>query len=89
MTPQTISHKDETHLLQIINRRLPPDEQKRYVELSDKLELEELIEAEHQELLALIQRIEDQNVKRAEAMIELARLRGAPPATVFHEFAPT
>ncbi len=67
--------KDETRLLHKINRGLSPAAQRRYAELTAKRRAETLTVKEQRELLALIDRIERTDAKRAQAVIKLAQLR--------------
>jgi len=65
----------ELALIKIIYSKLPSATQKRYDSLYKKLQDETICEEEHQELLMLIERAEQHNVKWLEALIELAQLR--------------
>ena len=65
----------ETALLQIIQRRLSPEEQDRLSYLRQQNEHEEITETEYQELLEYVNCVEQQDVERAEALINLAKLR--------------
>ncbi|MBC6453484.1 MAG: hypothetical protein GDA43_09895 [Hormoscilla sp. SP5CHS1] len=76
---------EEKALLEIIQRRLPPAEQTRLEELDDKNEWGELSEAEYNELLAYVERIEHQNVERVAALIELAKIINADLATLMSD----
>jgi len=67
---------DEADLLAVVQRRLPAEQQQRLDELRDKLEAETLTDAERDELLELVERIEAADVERAEAMLALAQRRG-------------
>src|SRR5713101_7195088 len=69
------SPKEEAALLEKINQGLLPDVQQRYDELTAKRRAETLTPEEHQELLALIDRIERTDAERAQALTELAQLR--------------
>ncbi len=82
-----VTPKEEA-LLQIIQRRLPPDDQTRLAYLRQRNETGEITEAEHQELLAYVDRVEHQDAERAEALIELARLRKVDLKTLLNEFLP-
>lgn len=82
-----VTPKEEV-LLQIIQRRLPPDDQTRLAYLRQRNETGEITEAEHQELLAYVDRVEHQDAERAEALIELARLRKVDLKTLLNEFLP-
>lgn len=80
------SNPEESVLLQIIGRRLPPDDQKRLNYLVEQDEIGEITDAEHSELLAYAEQIESQNVERLEALIELAKLRNVDLKTLINEF---
>ena len=75
----------EARLLQKINQELPPDVQQRYDELTAKRRAETLTPEEHQELLALIDRIEQADAKRVQALTELAQLRNVSVTTLMAE----
>jgi hypothetical protein len=66
--------KDETDLLQQINRGLPADIRQRYDALNAKLYDETIAPEEHEELLTLIDRIELADAERMRLLIALARL---------------
>lgn len=68
--------KTETDLLLKINLGAPPDLQQRFRELNRKRRAEKITPEEHQELLALIDRIEQFDVERVKYLAELAKLRG-------------
>ena len=78
----------ETALLQIIQRRLSPEEQHRLSYLRQQNENEEITETEYQELLKYINRIEQQDAERAEALIQLAQLRQVDLKVLIDEFLP-
>ena len=80
------STPEESALLQIIGRRLPPDDQKRLNDLRDRNEWDELSPAEYNELLAYEERVESLNVERVRALIELAKIRKVDLATLNSEF---
>lgn len=67
--------KDEERLLSQINQGLSPADQQRYDELSSKLSAETISPEEHQELLALIERVEHADTERVRALTSLAQLR--------------
>jgi len=77
--------KKEAELLQRINQGLPPDVQQRSDELTAKRRAETLIPEEHQELLALVDRIEQADAERVRALIELAQLRNVSVTTLMAE----
>jgi hypothetical protein len=68
--------RSETELLQRINEGLPPATWERYEALKVKRDAETLTEAEHQELLRLVNEVEGWNVRRLEGVAELAKRRG-------------
>ena len=69
---------EETPLLGSIreNSRLPEKEQRRYQQLWHKCENETLSEEELVEYQTLLSKLEARNVKRIEALIALAQMRG-------------
>jgi len=67
--------KQESTLLQKINRGLPSTVQRRYDELQAKLQAETISADEHQELLKLIDEAELADATRLQALLELAQLR--------------
>jgi len=70
--------REEEELLRVIkeNSQLPPEKQKRFNRLRRKLQNETVTEEEYAEYLALLQELERRNIKRLEALIELAKRRG-------------
>jgi len=66
---------EETELLQRINASLSTVEWERYRSLLAKRDAENLTGKEHAELIALSDKIEEANVRRMEAVTELARVR--------------
>lgn len=82
------SSPKEANLLQVIQRRLPADEQGRLEDLRDRCEWGELNEAEHHELIHYEDLLEQQTVKRLEALIELAKLRNIDLMTLNRQFKP-
>lgn len=75
----------EIELLEIVQRRLPPEEEARLEELDDRNEWGELSEAEYNELLTRIERVEHQNVQRVAALMELAKIRKVDLVTLMSE----
>ena len=65
----------ETVLLKAISEATPLTLQNHYLSLAKKLHEEVITEAEHKELLALIDVIEAQKVERLKNLIELSQLR--------------
>lgn len=72
---QVVSNSKEAALFQVIQRRLPADEQERLEELRNRCEWGELTEAEHYELIQYEDLLEQQRVERLEALMKLAKLR--------------
>ena len=72
---QSTVSAQEAQLLEVIENHLPEDEQTRLNTLRDRCEWDELSEAEHQELIGYEDLLEQQRVKRLEALIELAKIR--------------
>jgi hypothetical protein len=85
-SPSTASQ--EAPLIAIIERRLPPEAQTRLDSLRQRLAEETITKAEHQELLAFIDPIEQMDAERVEAMIQLAQLRQVNLNTIIQEFLP-
>jgi hypothetical protein len=75
----------EVELLQQISHSLPPATQARYRELNAKLHDEVITEAEHQEFLRLVDRVELADAKRLQHLIELAQLRGVSLDTLMEQ----
>jgi len=67
--------RKETELLRKINQGLPVGIQQRFDELTAKRRAETLNPDEHQELLQVLDQIEHHDVKRLEALAELAQVR--------------
>jgi hypothetical protein len=86
---QTTPEANETALLEIIQRRLPPEEQQRLAYLRQRNEAEEITDVEHQELLVYIDRVEQMDAERASALIKLAQLRQVDLVVLIQEFLPT
>lgn len=68
----------EKPLLAIIRRRLPPEEQRRLSYLRMRREDGALTPEEHAELLAYVDRVEQEDAERAQALLDLSRLRKVP-----------
>lgn len=66
---------EETDLLQRINASLASIEWERYRMLVAKRDAENLTDKEHEELISLSDQLEEANVRRMEAVAELARVR--------------
>jgi|694.fasta_scaffold06987_6 hypothetical protein len=78
----------ETDLIQIIQRRLYAEQQDRLNYLRQQNEIGDITEIEHQELLIYVELIEKQDAERAEALIQLAQIRGVDLQVLIHEFLP-
>lgn len=68
----------ESKLMLRINRAFPKNDKRRLAQLIQKQQDRMLTRTEHTELLRLSDRLETLNAERAEALAELARLRGKP-----------
>jgi hemerythrin-like domain-containing protein len=77
---------EEESLLQIIHRRLSEDDQARLSYLRQRNEDGEITETEHQELLTYVDRVEQQDVERAEALVRLAQVRQVDLKSLLNEF---
>jgi hypothetical protein len=66
----------EAKLLQQINEGPSESTWERYQALKEKRDAETLTDAEHAELIRLVNEVEGWNVRRLEAAAELAKLRG-------------
>ena len=77
--------KDETELIQQINRGLPADIRQRYDALNAKLHDETITPQEHAELLTLIDRIELADAERMQRLVALARFRGVSVDTLMEQ----
>ena len=67
------------------NSRLPEKEQQRYQELWRKCEAETLTETELAEYHQLLSKLEERNIKRIEALITLAEMRGKTLSQIMAE----
>jgi hypothetical protein len=68
----------EEPLLATVRRRLPPEEQRRLSALRARNQEGSLTPEEHAELLAYVERVEQEDAERAQALLDLARLRKVP-----------
>jgi hypothetical protein len=78
MMPDAPTEGAEAHLMAIIQRRLPPEDQERLSLLRERNEEGQITPEEHAELLTFVDRVELADAERAEALVELARLRKVP-----------
>lgn len=76
----------EAPLLAIIHRRLPAEDQRRLSTLRASKEDRALTPEEHAELLAYVERVERDDAERAQALLELSRLRKVPLAALIADF---
>lgn len=67
--------KTESELLMKINHGVEQSRRERYHALNQKLHDDDITQAEHQELLEIINQIELADAERIRAMIELSQLR--------------
>lgn len=72
---QEVQRKTEKGLIQTIHQYTNSETYDRYKTLSNQLRAENITEAEHQELLALTQIVEGENVERLEHLMTLAKIR--------------
>jgi hypothetical protein len=91
LVPQTIQvvrtlSQQEELLISIIQKRLSQQEQHQLKFLRQRLADEVITDAEYQELLALVDPIEQLDVDRTSAMIQLAELRNVGLDVVVQEF---
>jgi hypothetical protein len=77
--------KNETELLQQINRGLPADIRQRYDALNAKLHDEAITPQEHEELLTLIDRLELADAERMQRLVALAQIRGVSVDTLMEQ----
>jgi hypothetical protein len=75
--------------LQIIQHRLSDEEQDRLAYLRQQNEIGVITDTEHQELLMYVDRVEQQDAERAEALIKLAQIRDCDLKILINEFLPT
>lgn len=80
------SNPIELALVEVIQRRLAPNEQKRLEELRKRGEWGELTDMEHEELITYEDQLEHWRVERLEALMELARLRNMDLLTLNRQF---
>ena len=78
----------EQPLLDRIQQTQAPEDQARLAYLRQQQEAETISDTEYEELLAFVERIEQQDAARAEALIQLAELRNVDLKVVVSEFLP-
>jgi len=79
---------EDQKLVAVVQRRLSSSDQQRLDLLRQKNQDGSLTEAEHAELLQWVTQIEEQDAARAQAIVELARLRNAPVVSILREYSP-
>ena len=77
--------EQETILLTAINQAIPQKLQMRYTEMVEKLENETMTPAENKAFLKLVEKMETQNAKRLQHLLELSQLRGVSLDTVMNQ----
>ena len=77
--------KDEIELLRQINRGLSEMIQTRFAELRLKRELGTLTSAEYNELLDIVEQIEQHDLERIQALIEMAKSRDVSVRTLMEQ----
>ncbi len=82
------SQISEAALLQIIQHRLSFEEQDRLAYLRQQNEIGVITDTEHKELLMYVERVEQRDAERAEALIKLAQLRQVDLKVLINEFLP-
>lgn len=86
-TDRILDETDEGVLIHIIRSQLPPADQERMTYLHEKKEAIGFDAVEQQEFLSYLQRLEEADVDRLAAMIQISRLRQVPLKTVIAEFS--
>ncbi|MDB5332458.1 MAG: hypothetical protein JWP03_3609 [Phycisphaerales bacterium] len=76
---------DEARLLEQINLGVSADTWQRYRALGEKRDARALADSEHDELIAISDRIEEANARRMRYVVELARLRGVSPQELMRQ----
>ena len=85
-TPVTpLASDNEAALLQVIQQSLSIDQQQRVNELRDRCEWGELTPQEQQELINYEDLLEEQQVARLNALIQLANCAGISPLAINHQ----
>ena len=79
----------EAPLLAIIRRRLAPADQRRLSSLRMRKEEGALTPEEHAELLAYVDRVEQEDAEQEQALLDLARLRKMPLAALMTDLGLT
>jgi hypothetical protein len=87
--PQNLpDQQQEQALLHKIQQKLTTAEQTRLAYLRQQNESEIITAPEHQELLTYIDRIEQQDTERAEALIQLAQIRKVDLKSLMAQYLP-
>jgi hypothetical protein len=77
--------REETKLVERINRGLPVDLSKRYAQLAARRKKGRLTEDEHREFLRITDEAESRDADRAAALLELSKLRRVPLRTLMKQ----
>ncbi|RCJ30473.1 hypothetical protein A6769_33350 [Nostoc punctiforme NIES-2108] len=85
----TMPQAGEAGLIEVIQHHLSPEQQDRLTYLRQQNETGEITQTEHQELLMYVERVEQEDAERAEALIQLAQLRSCDLKVLINEFLPT
>lgn len=85
----TMPQAGEAALIEVIQHCLSPEQQDRLTYLRQQNETGEITQTEHQELLMYVERVEQEDAERAEALIHLAQLRSCDLKVLINEFLPT
>ncbi len=77
---QTAFDSEEAALMEVVQRRLPAEEQQRLDELCDRCEWGELSNSEQEELIQYEDQLEQWRVECLQALMELAKLKNKSQA---------
>lgn len=80
-------NSEEVSLLEIIKHKLTEDQQRRFDYLQEQNEEGNLTESEHFELVNFIEKIENQDLERIEALIKLAQIRQVSLGELLTQFS--
>lgn len=78
---------EEEELFAVIQRKLTEDQQQRFDYLQEQNEEGNLTEIEHCELINLVEKLENQDLERTEALIKLAQIRHVSLNQILQEFS--
>lgn len=83
--PLLVGEEEQALLSAIVGSRLPSESQRRLDELREKSREGTLTPEEHAELLAFVQQVEQQDVVRTQALVDLANKRGITVSELMHD----